>query len=114
MMAAQLLRFGVQPMIIDRSLGPEGEQGYTILQPRNLELLAQLGLLEELLKFGVPYSHLDFEHGRHVIDLEKEMGRDTRYPFLLNLPTARIKQALMTYLTNGACKIHWGTELQKL
>lgn len=114
MMAAQLLRFGVQPMIIDRSLGPEGEQGYAFLEPRNLELLEQLGLLEELLKFGVPYSHLDFEHGGHVLDLKKELGEDTRFPFLLNLPTVRIKQALMAYLTNGACKIHWDTELQKL
>lgn len=112
MMAAQLLRFGVQPMIIDKGLGPDGDQGYVFLGPKNMELLDQIGVLEELLAQGVQYSQLDFENGRQFIDLEKELETATRFPFILNLPTVCLKRALMGYLTRNACKIHWGFELR--
>lgn len=112
MMAAQLLRFGVQPMIIDQKLGPDKEQGYTFLGAKSLEMLDQLGVLEDLLKQGVRYSQIDIEKGRQFIDLEKELETVTKFPFLLNLPTARLKQALMAFLTSNACTIRWGTALR--
>lgn len=111
MMAAQLLRFGVQPVIIDRKLGPDKEQGHTFLGAKNLELLDQLGILEDLLQQGVRYSQIAIERGRQSIDLEKELGAVTHFPFLLHLPTARLKQALVAFLTRNACKIRWGTAL---
>ena len=112
MMAAQLLRFGVQPMIIDKGLGPDGDQGYIFLNPKSMELLDQLGLLKDLLQQGLRYSQLDFENGRQFIDLEKELETATRFPFILNLPTVHLKRALMGYLTSNACKIGWGLELR--
>jgi len=112
MMAAQLLRFGVQPMIIDKSLGPDGDQGYIFLSSKSMELLDQMGILKDLLPQGRRYSQLDFENGRQLVDLEKELETVTRFPFILNLPKVHLKRALMGYLTSNACKIRWGLELR--
>lgn len=112
MMAAQLLRYGVQPVILDRGLGPDADQGHTFLDARNLELLQQLGILKDLMPQGVRYSQIDIEKGRQSIDLEMELGDVTNFPFLLNLPTTRLKKALIGFLTENACKILWGMELR--
>ncbi|HEY9197338.1 MAG TPA: FAD-dependent monooxygenase, partial [Mucilaginibacter sp.] len=49
MMAAQLLRYGVQPIIIDNKQGPTDKSKALAVQARSMEIFRQLGVVEKVL-----------------------------------------------------------------
>src|SRR3954462_14565570 len=52
MMAAQLLRNGVQPIIIDSKQGPTNQSKALAVQARSLEIYRQLGIVDRALQSG--------------------------------------------------------------
>jgi 2-polyprenyl-6-methoxyphenol hydroxylase-like FAD-dependent oxidoreductase len=52
MMAAQLLRYGVQPVIIDSRQGPTSHSKALAVQARSMEIYRQMGLSDKALKEG--------------------------------------------------------------
>jgi 2-polyprenyl-6-methoxyphenol hydroxylase-like FAD-dependent oxidoreductase len=60
MMAAQLLRYGVQPVIIDSKQGPTDESKALAVQARSLEIYRQMGVVDRVLDGGKPADGLSF------------------------------------------------------
>jgi 2-polyprenyl-6-methoxyphenol hydroxylase-like FAD-dependent oxidoreductase len=52
MMAAQLLRYGVQPVIIDSKQGPTTHSKALAVQARSLEIYRQMGLIDTIINRG--------------------------------------------------------------
>ena len=52
MMAAQLLRYGIQPIIIDSKQGPTDESKALGVQARSMEIYRQMGLVDTIIKDG--------------------------------------------------------------
>jgi 2-polyprenyl-6-methoxyphenol hydroxylase-like FAD-dependent oxidoreductase len=116
-LACDLARRGVAVRIVDRAPGfPRGSRGKG-LSPRSLEVLDDLGLIDQLLESGV--THLPFRkyRGAEVIaETDPEAGRvvtpDVPYPVGLLIPQWRVEQALRERLAGFGVAVELGAELR--
>ncbi len=121
-MAAQLLRQGIHPLIIDKRSGPDKKGDYVLLKPRALEHLRQMGLMEDLHKISTTLNktrmHRESKGGLPEevtqIDWNSSLEGKTLYPFLLLVPRQKLQRLLITKLTEYTCAIHWDTRLNKV
>lgn len=114
MMAIQLLRHGVHPILIDQNLGPMRHAGISFLQARSLEMLDQLGILNGVIEKGEKLSKLAFLDQGSPLDLAELPDPKTRFPFVIAIPTAPLIRILIDDLTKKAVKILWNTRLVRL
>jgi 2-polyprenyl-6-methoxyphenol hydroxylase-like FAD-dependent oxidoreductase len=63
MMAAQMLRNGVQPIIIDIKQGPTNQSKALAVQARSLEIYRQLGVIDKIISGGKQAGGLAFNMG---------------------------------------------------
>lgn len=117
MMAAQLLRHGVQPMIIDTKPGPDREPKGGLLHARSLEVFRQLELSDRLLAQGRPCYAVQL-HGRHrllgTFDFTRIAATRTAFPFIQRIGQDDIEKLLLDRLTERACPVEWETRLESL
>src|SRR6478735_7903692 len=88
MLANQLARRGLTPLIIDRHAGPARETRALGVQARTMEIYAKLGVVEEALKIGKVATGADmWARGRRTarIPLGKIGEGLTAYPYLFIL-----------------------------
>lgn len=116
MMAALLLRQGIQPVIIDSKKELTKQSRALAVHARTLEILRQLGLSDQFLKEGMQVSGFDFyflndeEPGRLIID-----GSDkTLFPFVLTLEQSKTEKHLLEDLTAHVCPVYWDTTLLRV
>lgn len=90
-MAAQLAAFGVPVRVVDRAVDRAHESRALAIQPRTLEVLAGLGVTDELLAGGNPAVRLCLHaHGGvRAVPLFDLGLADTAYPHLLFLSRRR-------------------------
>ncbi|MER7702621.1 FAD-dependent monooxygenase [Kitasatospora sp. NPDC097605] len=118
-LACGLARQGVAVRVIDRAGEfPTGSRGKT-LNPRSLEVLADLGLGERLAAAG--RTHLPFRKyfdGAFVNETEPFAGArptvTTPYPASLWLPQTRVERLLRERLAENGVRVERGTELVDL
>lgn len=114
MMAAQLLRFGLQPVIIDSKTELTRESRALTVQPRSMEIFRQLGLDQIALKEGNIIEgltvHEDAGEIMHL-DLTSPGKSITPFPYVLTLEQSRTERILLDFLTSKACPVYWNTEL---
>lgn len=115
-MAAQLAAHGVRPGIIDRNLDRARESRALAIQPRTLEVLAGLGVADELVRQGNPNVRLVVHAGRKTVPIPMfDLGfADTPYPFLLFLSQAHTEQVLADHLHARGVEVERGVELTGL
>lgn len=113
MMAALLLRQGIQPIIIDSKMELTKQSRALAVHARSLEILRELDLSDQFLKEGTQVSGFDFyfvndEHpARLIID-----GSDkTLFPFVLTLEQSKTEKNLLEDLTAHACPVYWDSTL---
>src|SRR5580704_15383162 len=85
MMAAQLLRYGIQPIIIDIKQGPTDESKALGVQARSLEIYRQMGVVERVMKDCKKATGLSFNvEGRQKASLSlTNVGEgETPFPFI--------------------------------
>ena len=85
MMAAQLLRNGVQPIIIDSKQGPTDQSKALAVQARSLEIYRQMGVIDRIINGGKQASGVSFrQEGKAVASLSlANVGKgQTRFPFV--------------------------------
>lgn len=114
MMAAQLLRYGIQPIIIDNKKGPTDQSKALAVQARSLEIYRQMGVSERALNEGKKALGADFnQDGKQVAELSlSDMGDpQTLFPFLLMYPQSKNERLLLDYLTQNCCPVYWDTSL---
>src|ERR1700760_2138080 len=70
MMAAQLLRHGLQPIIIDIKQGPTDESKALAVQARSLEIYRQMGVVDRAVEQGKQAGGVIFhENGKQMAAL---------------------------------------------
>ncbi|MEJ6981034.1 FAD-dependent monooxygenase [Pedobacter sp. P351] len=114
MMAAQLLRFGIQPIIIDSKTEITRESRALAVQARSLEILRQMGLDEIALKEGNIAKglilHQDTEEIAQI-NLSSLGEGKSAFPYVLILEQAKTERILVDYLTSNTCPVYWNTKL---
>src|ERR1700748_192583 len=112
MMAAQLLRYGIQPVIIDSKDGPTTHTKALAVQARSLEIYRQLGVVDKVIAEGQPAAGLAFnENGRRKSSMAfHNIGEGyTLYPYVLLYPQSKNERLLLDYLTQNTCPVYWNT-----
>jgi 2-polyprenyl-6-methoxyphenol hydroxylase-like FAD-dependent oxidoreductase len=117
MMAAQLLRYGIQPLIIDSRQGPTSHSKALAVQARSMEIYRQLGIVDKVLAGGKPGKGIAFyDDGQPGAELRlDEVGDvDTLYPYVFMYPQSSNERVLLDYLTLNCCPVYWNTTLTSL
>ncbi len=113
MLAAQLLRFGVQPLIIDGKT-THNTSKLLLLNSKSLEVYQQMGIAEKALAKGTTISFLNLnQNGKTIASLPfGDFGAGkTQFPFIHILEKNTNNQLLINYLTTHCCPIYWDTHL---
>jgi 2-polyprenyl-6-methoxyphenol hydroxylase-like FAD-dependent oxidoreductase len=117
MMAAQLLRYDIQPIIIDNKQGPTSHSNAVGVQARSLEIYRQLGIISRVIPNGKPTGGLSFNQGgREMASLSfTDVGKGlTPFPYLLLYQQSKNERALLDNLTQNCCPVYWNTSLISL
>ncbi|MEU5721891.1 FAD-dependent monooxygenase [Micromonospora sp. NPDC047738] len=112
-MAGQLAMFGVRVRVVDRALDRVHESRALGIQPRTLEVLAGLGVTDELVSLGNRAVRLCLHvPGRQRMVPLFDLGlHDTAYPYLLFLSQAETERILGEHLTAAGIAVERGVEL---
>jgi 2-polyprenyl-6-methoxyphenol hydroxylase-like FAD-dependent oxidoreductase len=115
-LAAQLAAYGVRPRIVDRGLDRVHESRALAIQPRTLEVLAGLGVTEQLVNAGNRNVELHLHaRGRVVSAPLFNLGSaDTAYPYLLFLSQAETERILDEHLASKGIAVDRGVELVEM
>ena len=117
MMAAQLLRYGIQPIIIDSKQGPTDQSKALAVQARSLEIYRQMGVIDKVLPGGKQAAGVSYTlNGRTLIDLSfANIGAgQTRFPYVFLYQQSKNERLLLDVLTQNCCPVYWDTQLSKL
>jgi 2-polyprenyl-6-methoxyphenol hydroxylase-like FAD-dependent oxidoreductase len=117
MMAAQLLRNGVQPVIIDSKDGPTIHSKALAVQARTLEIYRQMGIVDKALADGKRGAGVVFnQNGEKKASLAMgKIGEGlTLYPYILLYPQSKNERLLLDQLTKNSCPVYWNTSLTSL
>ena len=117
MLALQLARRGVRPLIIDRHSGPAQQTRAIGVQARTLEIYAHLGIVADALRLGKKsVAGNMWAMGRRVARIPfGESGTGfSPYPFILLLGQDDNEALLGEALRGLGGAVQWNTELLKL
>ncbi|OOQ58591.1 FAD-dependent monooxygenase [Mucilaginibacter pedocola] len=117
MMAAQLLRYGLVPVIIDTKQGPTSQSKALAVQARSLEIYRQMGVIDRVLSGGKQASGVSFnKDGQAIASLPMNAIEDagTMFPYILLYQQSKNERLLLDELTTGCCPVYWQTSLQSL
>ena len=118
-LACDLARRGIAHRIVDRDPGTfAGSRGKGI-QPRTLEVFADLGVIDKVLEYGGPYPPMRGYQGRTVrwerLLAERQLVRsDVPYPNPLMLPQWRTTQILRERLAEFGVQVQTGSEVTEI
>jgi 2-polyprenyl-6-methoxyphenol hydroxylase-like FAD-dependent oxidoreductase len=117
MLANQLARRGVRPLIIDRHPGPSLQTRALGVQARTLEIYANMGLADRAIELGKRGNgaHL-WSEGREIgrVSLSDVGGRSTPYPYILVLGQDDNERIMGEKLREYGVEVQWNTELLAL
>jgi len=117
MAAAQLLRYGIQPLIIDNKQGPTSHSNALAVQARSLEIYRQLGISDKVVQNGKQGAGIIFtEDGKEKakISLTNAGKGQTPFPYVLMYQQYKNERLLLDYLTQHTCPVYWETSLVTL
>ena len=117
MMAAQLLRHGVQPLIIDHKKGPTKQSRALAEQARSMEIYRQMGLADRALQEGIQAESVSIQNEeKELVHLSlKNLGKNsTLFPFVHLLEQSKNERLLLDFLTQKCCPVFWDTTLEDL
>jgi 2-polyprenyl-6-methoxyphenol hydroxylase-like FAD-dependent oxidoreductase len=114
-LACQLVRYGIDFVIIDRKIGVTTHSKALGIQARTMEIYEQLGVVEQAIERGQIAGKIRIIANGKVrgqVDLS-DMGRDlSPYPYLFVLEQSKNEQLLCDYLQSHQQQVRWQTELE--
>jgi 2-polyprenyl-6-methoxyphenol hydroxylase-like FAD-dependent oxidoreductase len=117
MLANQLARRGLRPLIIERHPGPSLQTRALGVQARTLEIYAKMGLADQAIELGKRSNgaHM-WSEGRHVghVALNDAGDAATPYPYLLVLGQDDNERIMGEKLRESGVDVQWNTELLAL
>lgn len=116
-LACDLLRRNIEFRIIDPSRRPAVWSGGMVLQPRSLEILDDLGIIEEVLARGVFHKPFRiYSEGQCVkeVDPVADHRPSPQSPFDSNfwIPQVAVEALLRDRLDKSGIQTEWGTQLK--
>jgi 2-polyprenyl-6-methoxyphenol hydroxylase-like FAD-dependent oxidoreductase len=117
MLANQLARRGVRPLIIDRHPGPSLQTRALGVQARTLEIYAKMGLAERALELGKRGNGAYlWSEGRQIghVSLSDVGEKSTPYPYILVLGQDDNERIMGEKLREHGIDVQWNTELLAL
>jgi 2-polyprenyl-6-methoxyphenol hydroxylase-like FAD-dependent oxidoreductase len=114
MMAAQLLRNGVQPIIIDSRQGPTNQSKALAVQARSVEIYRQLGIADAIVKGAKHAQGLQFHQSGNIaasLPLSDVGEYDTPFPYVYLYQQSKNERVLLDYLTQNCCPVYWNSTL---
>jgi 2-polyprenyl-6-methoxyphenol hydroxylase-like FAD-dependent oxidoreductase len=117
MMASQLLRYGIQPLIIDNKQGPTTHSNALAVQARSLEIYRQMGVIDKVIANGKQTKGISFnQDGKQITSLSlNNVGKGlTAFPYVLLYQQSKNERTLLDYLTLNCCPVYWDTTLTSL
>jgi 2-polyprenyl-6-methoxyphenol hydroxylase-like FAD-dependent oxidoreductase len=114
MMAAQLLRHGVQPIIIDSKQGPTDQSKALAVQARSLEIYRQLGVIDRIIEGGKQADGVAFNYDGTVLaqlSLANTGKGLTKFPFIHLYQQSKNERLLLDFLTTNCCPVYWDTTI---
>lgn len=115
MMAAQLLRYGIQPLIIDSKKGPTDQSRALAVQARSMEIYRQMGLADLALQDGIQAESVSIRSDEKELvrfSLQNLGQNDTPFPFVHLLEQSKNERLLLGFLTQNCCPVYWDTDLE--
>ena len=110
-MAAELARYGVRCRIVDKATGPTQLSKAIGMQARTLEILDNLGIVDEVIDAGHVVRGLSGHVNAKRIFHFSYDGLDSPYPFLLNIVQSDTEQILGRLVERQGLTVEWGVEL---
>lgn len=114
-LGCQLIRYGVDFVIIDRKEGVTPYSKALGVHARTLEIYEQIGLAERAVAEGTIAGKVRFVEGGEVrgeVNLSN-IGQDlSQYPFMLVLEQSKNEQLLYEYLQAHGKDVFWKSELK--
>lgn len=114
MLAAQLLRFNIDFIIIDEKAAPTTESRAVVVQARSMEIYEQMNLSDEIVANAEKTDGICFwRNGKEVEEAQlKDFGSDiTPFDFLLMYEQSKNETLLYHYLQKHNHEVEWNTEL---
>ena len=114
MLANQLARRGVRPLVIDRHSGPAQQSRAMAVQARTLEIYSKLGIADKALELGARGTAANmWAQGKHTAripigDIGKSMSP---FPFVLMLGQDDNERVMGAKLREHGLDVQWNTEL---
>jgi hypothetical protein len=116
-LAAQLQRYGIEFVIIDKKEGITDLSKALVVQARTLELFDQIGLAKEAHDQGEPLQHiLMLNEGKIAAhpDFSEVGARISEFPYFLVLEQSKTERLLYDHIRGKGGDVHWKTELAHL
>lgn len=110
-LAAELIRHGTTCRIIDKAAGPTPLSKATTVQARTLEMLDDMGIVDETLSAGSKSHGVNIYNGTDRLLHVSYDELESPYPFLLNVPQSTLERVLGDFVTSVGLEVEWGTEL---
>jgi len=114
MLANQLARRGVRPLIIDRHSGPAQQSRAVVVQARTMEIYAQLGIVEKAIEQGLEGTGFNmWSQGRWRAKIPfGDIGKGlSPFPSLLVLGQDDNELIMGAHLKGLGVEVQWNTEL---
>jgi len=113
-LACQLVRYGIDFVVIEKNEGVTKYSKALGVQARTLEIYDQLGLADRAIERGTIVTRTRLIEGGEIrgeMHLQT-FGRDlSEYPFLLMLEQSKNEELLYEYLQSHGRDVRWNTEL---
>src|SRR5262245_40063039 len=114
MLATQLVRRGVRPMIIDRHSGPAQQSRAMAVQARTLEIYSKMDIIDKALGLGARGTAANmWASGKHTARIPiGDIGKSiSPFPFVLMLGQADNERIMGENLSQLGVQVQWNTEL---
>src|SRR4051794_14762232 len=110
-LAAELARYGVQCRIVDKGTGPTELSKAIGMQARTLEILDNLGIVDEIIAAGhVVHGLSGHLNARRIFHFTYD-ELDSPYPFLLNIVQSDTERILGGLVARQGLTVEWEVEL---
>jgi 2-polyprenyl-6-methoxyphenol hydroxylase-like FAD-dependent oxidoreductase len=115
-LACQLVRYGIDFVIIEKNPGVTAYSKAIGVQARTMEIYEQLGVVEQALDLGQIAGKIRIVAGGKVrggVDLSAMGEGLSPYPYLFILDQSKNEQLLYEYLQSHQKDVRWTTELEQ-
>ncbi|MGI8470444.1 MAG: FAD-dependent monooxygenase [Pyrinomonadaceae bacterium] len=116
-LAAQLIRYGVDFIIVDEKQGVTELSKAIVVHARTLEIYDQIDLAQTAIERGaIAHNAAIMNEGKIQAQLDfTDFGKDlSPFPFVLMLEQSKNEQLLDEFLQSSEKKVWWQTELEGL